>query len=69
LSKLFRDFIVTARELGFSYIWIYSLCIIQDDPDNSVRESALMSSVYGCSSLNNAASGALDGSLGCFAER
>lgn len=69
LSKTFKDSIIIARRLGFLYIWIDSLCIIQDDPDDWTRESALMSSVYGCSGLNIAASGAVDGSCGCFFER
>jgi Heterokaryon incompatibility protein (HET) len=69
LSKTFEESIIIARELGFPYIWIDSLCIIQDDPEDWVRESGMMSSVYGCSSINIAASGALDGSLGCFFDR
>ncbi|CEI60143.1 unnamed protein product [Fusarium venenatum] len=31
LTKTFRKAIVIARSLGFKYIWIDSLCIIQDD--------------------------------------
>lgn len=69
LSKSFRDAIRTSRVMGFSYIWIDSLCIIQDDVDDWRRESALMTHVYGASSLNIAASGAVDGNRGCFFER
>jgi len=66
LSQTFKDAIEIARELGFAYIWIDSLCIVQDDPEDWNRESALMSDVYGGSGLNIAASGAVDGSSGCF---
>ena len=66
LSQTFKDAIVTARELGLLYIWIDSLCILQDDSSDWLREAAGMSSVYGGSSLNIAASGAPDGSFGCF---
>ncbi|KAH8800212.1 heterokaryon incompatibility protein-domain-containing protein [Xylogone sp. PMI_703] len=69
LSKTFRDAIIAARGLSLSYIWIDSLCIIQDDPDDWLRESSLMSHVYGGSSLNIAATGAPDGNSGCFFER
>jgi hypothetical protein len=32
LSQTFKDAIEIALELGFAYIWIDSLCIVQDDP-------------------------------------
>lgn len=55
--------------LGLSYIWIDSLCIVQDGVEDWRLKSSLMSSVYGNSSLNIAASGAIDGSYGCFFRR
>jgi hypothetical protein len=66
LSQTLKDAIVIARELGLLYIWINSLCILQDDTDDWLLEAATMSSVYGGSSLNIAASGAPDGNFGCF---
>jgi hypothetical protein len=52
LSQTFIDAIRISRDLGFSYLWIDSLCILQDDPNDWGRESALMSAVYGGSGLN-----------------
>ncbi|KAE9365728.1 HET-domain-containing protein, partial [Stipitochalara longipes BDJ] len=69
LSQTFQDACFVAKEFGFQYIWIDSLCIIQDDAEDWAAESVLMSSVYGCSSLNIAASKAKDGSEGIFAAR
>lgn len=69
LSRTFRDAIELARELGFGFIWIDSLCIIQDDVDDWLHESALMSSVYGNSGLTIAASGAKDGDGGLYLDR
>lgn len=46
LSKTFREAIEIAFFLGFQYIWIDSLCIIQDDSEDWAREAALMSTVY-----------------------
>ncbi|KAJ4299158.1 hypothetical protein N0V90_004402 [Kalmusia sp. IMI 367209] len=46
LPRTFQDAIVFARELGLSYIWIDSLCIVQDDPDDWQREAARMASIY-----------------------
>jgi hypothetical protein len=66
LSQTFKDAITVARELELPYIWIDSLCIVQDDNDDWLQEAASMSSVYGGSSLNIAASGASDGTNGCF---
>jgi hypothetical protein len=66
LSQTFKDAISTAQEFGIPYIWIDSLCIVQDDNDDWTREAARMSSVYGGSILNVAASGASDGTYGCF---
>lgn len=69
LSKTFQDCIAVTRQLGFRYLWIDSLCIIQDDREDWARESVRMSSVYGGSSLTIAASAAPNGSHGCIYER
>ncbi|KAI1655586.1 heterokaryon incompatibility protein-domain-containing protein [Daldinia decipiens] len=69
LSKTYGDAIMVARNFGIEYLWIDSLCIVQDDPDDWLRESVKMADVYGCSSLNIAATGARDGTVGCFFER
>jgi hypothetical protein len=66
LSKTFLDAIQITREMGINYIWIDSLCIIQNNLTDWDKEAASMTEVYGGSSLNIAASGASDGSIGCF---
>ena len=66
LPKTFRDAADITRRLCIRYLWIDSLCIIQGDSQDWKREAALMSSVYGSSSLNIAASSAEDASQGCF---
>ncbi|KAI0490472.1 heterokaryon incompatibility protein-domain-containing protein [Xylaria cf. heliscus] len=69
LCKTFKDTIHIARHIGLEYLWIDSLCIIQDDPEDWIRESANMCDVYGGSSINIAASSARNGSFGCFFDR
>lgn len=69
LCKTFRDAIDIARVLGFSWLWIDSLCIIQGDSEDWSREASRMATVYGLSSLNIAATAALDGTIGCLFER
>ncbi|KAE9373586.1 HET-domain-containing protein [Stipitochalara longipes BDJ] len=66
LPKTFRDFIQISRFLGITYVWVDSLCIIQDDKEDWKTESARMTAVYGGSAFNIAASGAFDGSVGSF---
>ena len=68
LTKTFQDAIFITRRLGFDYLWIDSLCIIQDSVEDWEAESFLMSNVYGGSTLNIAAASAIDGSKGCFPE-
>jgi len=69
LTKTFQDAINVTKYLNFKYLWIDSLCIIQDDRSDWDRESALMTSVYGCSTLNLGASSAKDGRTGFFHNR
>lgn len=66
LPVLFRDVIAVARDLGLQFLWIDSLCIIQDDDADWQRESALMAPYYGNAWLTIAASSSSNGSHGCF---
>jgi hypothetical protein len=42
----FRDAFDLSNRLGISYLWIDSLCIIQDDDEDWQRESSSMGLVY-----------------------
>ncbi|KXX74358.1 hypothetical protein MMYC01_208370 [Madurella mycetomatis] len=46
LPRTFRDSVTLVGRLGLRYLWIDSLCIIQDDADDWARESAQMANVY-----------------------
>jgi hypothetical protein len=69
LPKTFQDAIQITRHLGIRYLWIDSLCIIQDDEDDWEREASQMAAVYGNSYLTIAASSAPDSRAGCFVPR
>ncbi|KAH8686159.1 heterokaryon incompatibility protein-domain-containing protein [Tricladium varicosporioides] len=69
LTNTFNDAIYVAKHLGLNYLWIDSLCIVQDDDDDWRKEAALMSSVYRGSSINISASSAKNGTFGCFQKR
>ena len=66
LPRTYQDAIVITRRLAIHYIWIDSLCIIQDDSADWERESSQMASIYGNSFLTIAATFAADGNGGCF---
>jgi hypothetical protein len=46
LSANFRDAITTTRQLGIKYLWIDSLCILQDSKEDWENESRKMAAVY-----------------------
>lgn len=65
LSKTFQDAIRITRQVGERYLWIDSLCIVQDDPQDWEEQSARMPSIYGGATLTIAALSAEDGRGGC----
>ena len=69
LPKTFQDAIDITHRLGIRYLWIDSLCIIQDSKDDWAKESSVMGSVYQNGFCNIAATAAPDGGTGCFMER
>lgn len=69
LPKTFRDAIYVAQKMSVQYIWIDSLCIIQDAEDDWTKESAHMMSVYAGAFCNIAATAAPDARTGLFFDR
>ena len=69
LPKTFSDAIGVFRRMGVSYIWIDSLCIIQDSRSDWLKEAAQMHEVYSNSFCNMSATGATDSSVGLFFNR
>lgn len=66
LSRTFRDTIWMSQRLGIRYIWIDSLCIIQDDPLDWDREAISMYRIYGSAYVTLAAAHGADGDAGLF---
>ncbi|KAH7028101.1 heterokaryon incompatibility protein-domain-containing protein, partial [Microdochium trichocladiopsis] len=64
--RTFRDAMDICRAVGIQYLWIDSLCIVQDDNDDWCREAARMKDIYSGSLLTIAATGARNSSGGCF---
>jgi Heterokaryon incompatibility protein (HET) len=49
--KTQRDAIQVARALGFQYLWIDSLCILQGDTHDWIQQGAAMTEIYGGATL------------------
>lgn len=69
LSRTFRHSVRFARAINVRYIWIDSLCIIQDEPKDWENESVKMGDYYTNSLLTLAAVGSSDGNGGLFLQR
>jgi hypothetical protein len=71
LPKTFREAISVARRLDIRYLWIDSLCIMQDRDDLTdwYHEASMMDQVYMQSVCNISATDARDGSEGLFRYR
>lgn len=48
MPKTFRDAIVFTRGLGIQWLWVDSLCILQDDLKDWQHEAGKMSEVRHC---------------------
>ena len=66
LSQTVHDAVMITRGLNLRYLWVDTLCIIQDDSEDWKRESSKMDSVYRLAHVTIAASGAQNGGEGCF---
>ncbi|KAI9687876.1 MAG: hypothetical protein M1822_001957 [Bathelium mastoideum] len=67
LPKTYRDAIAFCRRLAIRYLWVDAVCIVQDSPDDWIRESVKMDRYYGCSILCLAATSSADLDTGCNA--
>lgn len=63
LSCVFRDTIWLCKQLGVQYVWIDSLCIIQDDAGDWEIESAKMADYYSQAHLTVAAESSMNGTI------
>jgi len=68
LPLTFQEAAIFTARLGFRFLWIDSMCIIQDDIDDWRREAANMADIYSNSFLTIAATHGSDGSKGLFSK-
>ena len=69
LPRNFQDLIVLARNLKVKYVWVDSLCIVQDDPQDWQEQSTRMAMIYANAYLNISATAAPDCETGIFSLR
>jgi len=55
LPNTIKDAISLTRKLGEQYLWVDSLCVIQDDPDDQAQQIAAMDLIYSSAVLTIAA--------------
>ena len=69
LTPTFKDAMLATRKLGVRYLWIDSLCILQDCEQDWLRESAVMGRIYERLYCNIAATAAAEGYERLFLDR
>lgn len=69
LPATIRDAVVVTRKLGYRFLWVDALCIIQDSPADWLEQSHLMGQIYGDAALNISADSARDTEEGFLKER
>ncbi|KAF2664753.1 HET-domain-containing protein, partial [Microthyrium microscopicum] len=68
LPKTFQEAITFLRYLKIRYIWIDSLCILQDSEEDWLEHSGSMADIYSSAFITIAATRASDGTVGLFSE-
>jgi hypothetical protein len=66
LPQTFQDAVEFVRNLKIPYIWIDSLCIVQDDSEDWAREAASMAAIYQNSTITLAGTKSSSSELGLF---
>jgi hypothetical protein len=69
MHKTFADAVIAKRELEIKYLWIGSLCIIQDNTEEWKREAEQVGSYYTNSLLTLSAAHGEGSAAGLFRER
>ncbi|KAK8120346.1 hypothetical protein PG999_004466 [Apiospora kogelbergensis] len=68
LPKTFQEAVIVTRRLGFHFLWIDSLCILQDSDEDWRDQAKIMALVYANSVLTIAALKSAGSNEGCFTD-
>ncbi|KAL5378195.1 hypothetical protein DPSP01_009306 [Paraphaeosphaeria sporulosa] len=69
LPRAFQEAVLLTKSLGVRFLWIDSLCIVQDDPSDRLRASLELNDTYGNASLTIASTSAVEPTKGLFAPK
>src|SRR5271163_3240815 len=69
MPRTIQDAVSITRMIGVRYLWVDSLCILQDSNDDWEHESSTMANVYRNSVVTIAANSASDANGSCFLNR
>ncbi|VZH97800.1 unnamed protein product [Fusarium fujikuroi] len=69
LPKTLSDTVQVVRNLGLKWVWIDSLCIVQDDKEDWAREAVKMASIYQNAVVTISADSSQDAKAGLHNER
>ncbi|KAF5714805.1 het-domain-containing protein [Fusarium mundagurra] len=69
LPKTLSDTVQIVRNLGLKWVWIDSLCIVQDDKDDWVKEAVKMASIYQNALVTISADSSQDAKAGLHNEK
>ncbi|KAG0646764.1 hypothetical protein D0Z07_6169 [Hyphodiscus hymeniophilus] len=69
LPETFSDAISVCRHLGIRFLWIDSMCIIQENDDDWDEQSKQMAEIYSRAILNISAASGNDSTAGLFVDR
>lgn len=69
LPQTFRDAMIITSKLGYQYIWIDCLCILQDSEEDWMNEAGKMSEVYQNSIFTISTTASRKAADGCFKPR
>src|SRR3569833_2561032 len=64
LPLTFRDAMLFVRKMGLQYLWVDSLCLVQDDPEDLKSGVESMDTIYEQSLFTIIAAGAPDANHG-----
>lgn len=69
LPKSYQDAVSIVRHIGIKYLWIDSLCILQDSEEDFSKEAECMGNIYAGGVFNIVASNSGNWETGLFANR
>ncbi|KAI1490358.1 HET-domain-containing protein, partial [Biscogniauxia mediterranea] len=64
IPRTVRDAMELTRQMGMRYLWVDTLCIVQDDPEDRTRLIRLMGYIYNCATATIIAAAGNDADAG-----